>query len=89
MFKNLFKKKEFGEKIILINDIIGISPFGDKDIIPKGTICLDYGVPSPACTYDSSYIELKLLEPIRKGINVTDRLVVKRKSKDIETYTGL
>lgn len=89
MFEKFFKKRELGEKIILVNNIIGISPFGDEDLIPKGTICLNYGTPSPVEKYGNSYIELKLLNPIRKGVSITDRLVVKRNSKDIETYNTI
>jgi hypothetical protein len=84
--QKLFKERELGEKIILTKDMEATSPFGDVDIIPKGTICLNYGVPSPASEYDNSYIELKLINPIRKGVAVIDRLVVKRNSKSIETY---
>lgn len=83
---NFLKEREFGDKVILTKDVIGFGPFGDKTLIPKGTICLNYGIPSPAAKYGNSYIELKLLRPIKEGIFVTDRLVLKRNSKSIKNY---
>jgi len=92
MLKTMFEKRKFvrelGREIILTSDITGYGPFGEIDIIPKGSICLNYGRPSPFYKYDESYVELKLLEPVVDGCFVTDRLVVKRNSKKIKTYNS-
>lgn len=79
-------KKELGEKIILIHDITVTDPIsGDKTIIPKNTICLNYGIPSPSYKYNKNFIELKLIEPLEKNNVVIERIVLKRNSKSIKS----
>lgn len=88
LLQTLFQKRELGPQIVLVNDIIGVSPLGDKMLIPEGTICENWGIPCPEEEYGKAYVELKLLPPITDGFHVTDRLIVKRNSKDIATcYT--
>lgn len=88
MFENLIKKimgwKDFGDWIVFTKDTPTFGCFGDVDIVPKGTIGINRGYPS-GYECPKGNIEIKLLNPMKNGIFKTDRIVMKRNSKFIET----